>query len=40
MVEETLATGRRKTAVASIRLRSGNGQIDINGRKFEAIFSS
>ena len=38
MVEETLATGRRKTAVASIRLRSGNGKIDINGRKLEEYF--
>lgn len=38
MVEETLATGRRKTAVASIRLRSGNGQIDINGRTIEQYF--
>jgi small subunit ribosomal protein S9 len=38
MLEETLATGRRKTAVASIRLRSGNGQIDINGRKIEQYF--
>lgn len=36
--EETLATGRRKTAVASIRLRSGNGQVDINGRKLEEYF--
>lgn len=38
MVEETLATGRRKTAVASVRLRSGNGQIDINGRTIEQYF--
>lgn len=38
MVEETLATGRRKTAVASIRLRSGNGTVDINGRKLEEYF--
>ncbi len=38
MVEETLATGRRKTAVASIRLRSGNGNVDINGRKLEEYF--
>lgn len=38
MLEETLATGRRKTAVASIRLRSGNGTIDINGRKLEEYF--
>jgi small subunit ribosomal protein S9 len=38
MIEETLATGRRKTAVASIRLRSGNGDVDINGRKLEEYF--
>lgn len=38
MVEETVATGRRKTAVASVRLRSGNGQVDINGRKLEEYF--
>lgn len=38
MVEETLATGRRKTAVASIRLRSGNGNVDINGRPIEEYF--
>jgi small subunit ribosomal protein S9 len=38
MVEETLATGRRKTAVASIRLRSGTGQVDINGRTIEQYF--
>lgn len=38
MVEETLATGRRKTAVASIRLRIGTGQVDINGRSLEEYF--
>lgn len=38
MKEETVTTGRRKTAVASIRLRSGTGKIDINGRKFEEYF--
>ena len=38
MLEETLATGRRKTAVASIRLRSGSGNVDINGRKLEEYF--
>jgi small subunit ribosomal protein S9 len=38
MAEETIATGRRKTAVASIRLRSGNGKIDINGRSIEEYF--
>lgn len=38
MKEEIVATGRRKTAVASIRLREGNGKIDINGRGFEEYF--
>jgi small subunit ribosomal protein S9 len=39
MLEETVATGRRKTAVASVRLRSGgSGQIDINGRPLEVYF--
>lgn len=38
MVEETVATGRRKTAVASVRLRNGSGQVDINGRKLEEYF--
>lgn len=38
MLEETVATGRRKTAVASIRLRSGKGEVDINGRKLEQYF--
>lgn len=31
-MEEYVATGRRKTAVASVRLRPGKGQVDINGR--------
>lgn len=34
-IEERVATGRRKTAVASVRLRPGTGKIDINGRAFE-----
>lgn len=38
MLEETVATGRRKTAVASVRLRSGTGQIDVNGKAFEQYF--
>lgn len=38
MVEETLATGRRKTAVASIRLRPGSGNVDINGRELNTYF--
>ncbi len=35
---EKVATGRRKTAVASVRLREGNGKIDINHRSFEEYF--
>lgn len=38
MLEEQVATGRRKTAVASVRLRSGTGKIDVNGRSFEVYF--
>lgn len=37
-MEEFVATGRRKTAVSSIRIRSGSGKIDINGRTFEEYF--
>lgn len=37
-VEEVTATGRRKRAVASIRLRPGKGEIDVNGRSFEDYF--
>ena len=37
-LQEKVATGRRKTAVASVRLRSGTGQIDINGKKFDQYF--
>lgn len=36
--EETVATGRRKTAVASVRLRNGSGQVDINGRSINEYF--
>lgn len=38
MKEEILSTGRRKTAVASIRLRPGKGAIDVNGRDLEVYF--
>ncbi len=37
-MDETVAIGRRKTAVASVRLRPGTGQININGRKVEEYF--
>ena len=34
------ATGRRKTAVASVRLLAGTGKITINGREFKDYFPS
>ena len=34
-----LGTGRRKTAVARVRLSEGNGQILINGRPLEQFFT-
>ena len=36
--QEFIATGRRKTAVARIRMTAGNGKIDINGKSFEDYF--
>ena len=35
-----LATGRRKTSVASLRMQSGTGAIKVNGRDFVDYFSS
>jgi small subunit ribosomal protein S9 len=35
---DILATGRRKTAVARVRLRSGSGKISINGRELDSYF--
>ncbi|MDA1040502.1 MAG: 30S ribosomal protein S9 [Planctomycetota bacterium] len=35
---EVIATGRRKTAVARVRLRPGTGTITVNGRELEAYF--
>jgi small subunit ribosomal protein S9 len=37
-MKEYTGTGRRKTAVAAVRLRPGEGKIDINGRSFEQYF--
>ena len=37
-ITEYLGTGRRKTAVARVRLASGNGKITVNGRQFENYF--
>lgn len=38
--DEIIATGRRKTAVARVRLRPGNGEIVINGKELDAYFPS
>ncbi|NLB60413.1 MAG: 30S ribosomal protein S9 [Lentisphaerae bacterium] len=35
---EIVATGRRKNAVASVRLRAGTGQLTINRRAFQDYF--
>lgn len=37
-MQEQVATGRRKTSVASVRLREGSGKIDVNGREFDNYF--
>src|SRR5438874_13552136 len=36
--QEFIATGRRKTAVARMRMAPGNGKIDVNGKGFEDYF--
>ena len=36
--EEFIATGRRKTSVARIRMAPGNGKIDVNGKAFDEYF--
>ena len=36
--QEFIATGRRKTSVARIRMTPGSGKIDINGQSFEDYF--
>ena len=33
-----VATGRRKTAVARVRMTAGTGQIKVNGKSFEEYF--
>jgi small subunit ribosomal protein S9 len=35
---DIIATGRRKTAVARVRLRPGSGTITVNGRELAAFF--
>ncbi len=38
MAKEFIGTGRRKTAVASVRLRPGSGKVTINQRNFDIYF--
>ena len=38
--QETIGVGRRKRAIAAVRLRRGQGSIDVNGKKFEDYFAS
>ncbi|HEY0793137.1 MAG TPA: 30S ribosomal protein S9 [Chthoniobacterales bacterium] len=38
MPEVYAATGRRKTAVAQVRMERGTGKITVNGRAFEEYF--
>jgi small subunit ribosomal protein S9 len=35
---DALGTGRRKTAVARVRVRAGSGQVTINGRPMDQFF--
>lgn len=37
-IEEWIGVGRRKRAVASVRVRPGTGKIDVNGRTLENYF--
>ena len=38
-IDENVGTGRRKSAVASVRLRPGGGKVEVNGREFEKYFT-
>jgi small subunit ribosomal protein S9 len=38
MTKEFIGTGRRKTAVSSVRLRPGSGKVKVNNRSFEIYF--
>ena len=35
---DKLGTGRRKTAIARVRIRAGQGRISVNNREFEEFF--
>lgn len=36
--QQFIATGRRKTSVARVRMTAGNGKISVNGKSFEDYF--
>lgn len=38
--KESIGVGRRKRAIAAVRLRRGKGNVDVNGRKLEEYFTS
>jgi small subunit ribosomal protein S9 len=38
MAQAYIATGRRKTSVARIRMTNGTGKIEVNGKTFEEYF--
>ena len=40
MSQEFIATGRRKDAVARIRMSPGTGKIEVNGRAFDEYFKT
>ncbi len=40
MSQEFIATGRRKTAVARIRMTAGSGKINVNGKAFDEYFKT
>ena len=39
-LKESIGVGRRKRAIAAVRLRRGKGNIDVNGRKLEEYFTT
>jgi small subunit ribosomal protein S9 len=40
MSQEFITTGRRKTAIARIRMSSGSGKIEVNGKAFDEYFKT
>jgi len=38
LTNDALGTGRRKTAVARVRIRAGNGKVTVNNRSLEEYF--